>query len=65
MGVMKRWATAKMFGKDSELLALYGPTRKPKKEPKPPKPPKKPKSAKGQKELGLEIENGENQQPDS
>ena len=50
---MKRWATAKMFGKDAENYALYGPTRKPKPVEKPPKTPKA-KKVKGQKELPLE-----------
>ncbi len=49
MSIMKRWKTAKMFGKDAENLALYGPTRKPKPEPKTPKV----KKVKGQKEIPL------------
>ncbi len=58
MGIMKRWATAKMFGRDAENLALYGPTRKPKPVEKPPKTPKV-KKVKGQKELPLEEENND------
>ena len=61
MGIMKRWATARMFGKDAENFTLYGPTRKPKKEPKPPKTPKE-KKVKVQKQLPLE---GETNVPES
>jgi len=61
MGVMKRWATAKMFGQDAVNLALYGPTRKPKPVEKKPETPKV-KKVKGQKELPLESENYDSSQ---